>query len=304
MSTHTSLRASSSPGERNAWFDNIDTCRTTICVGSPGSGKTFFCLAFIHHHLKKGTFGHIFGIIPSYSSEQHSSYAYLRCFPKQVTICEQWDPAFLDMIIDRQLKTAKAVYGAKTPEAREKAIAKHEKVVLFIDDCSDFGDEMTRHPSFISIVTKSRHLNIHNFLCIHSFKSVMRPVVRGNAAALVIGRIVNGIIHETIYQEFLSASDRWKDFKDFRQWCNDNVSYGQHNLLCCNNLTGDTVESKDLSFVSDFVKAQPSLEKAFWAFMKTASEKKKSAGERRHEPTLKPLKLVSGITMPDLTLRR
>ena len=147
----------------------------------------------------------------------------------------------------------------------------------------------------------------------------MRPVIRGNAAWLTIGRIVNDAMMETVYREFLANQTKWKDFKAYREWAAANITYDSHNMLFVNNLDGEMVESKDLGFIARFTAAQPALEKAFWEYMRprqretrqrearpaTARASARACEQALRQKSVSTRALVTkSLVVPDLTLRR
>ena len=203
----------------------IDSCRSTVSIGKPGSGKSFIMLNCLYEWLEYGMFDEYVLILPTYGIEQKSSYDFLEKY-KNVTIYTGYHPKISEQLIKQQSKKGK-----------EK-----KRIFLGIDDSTQETALFT-DPGIVKIATCSRHLNIHTWIILHAGKGVIPPKVR-NQMAYVFLYTISPPLLETMYKEYVSHPD-FKRFKDFEEYWYDEIEPVEHGVLLLDNLHKDYDEVHD-----------------------------------------------------------
>jgi len=185
-------------GLENEFFDDLkNTQRVILCIGQKGSGKTTLFNSYLKKSLLQKNYDTYHLIIPSYKYEKDGSYNFLEnqynCF----------------------------IYPSYTENVSKRVLddrAKGNKCLFMIDDASgfDMNDE-----NFKTLVVTSRHGKSKNFtsggvcifICLHSARAIIKPIVRNNCDYIFIFKMNNRKLLESLFQEYFSMV--YNKFIDF-----------------------------------------------------------------------------------------
>lgn len=206
-------------------------------VGCKGSGKTHTILKLLEFYMNSNihNYSEHHLILPSYLNENDKDqYNFLKN-RKDVYIYTKYSPLVLKKIYVEQLK--ESVNG--------------KKIVLVIDDSSQYGQDLSTDKNFISIMTMSRHLKIKLIIAVHTLKKILCPVIRMNLDGLMIFKITNNKLLNDAYDEFFSMYGDFKNYQDFKKFYFDNVFCIKHNFIFLNILDNMySCTGKDFNFIN------------------------------------------------------
>jgi len=161
--------------------------RLILSIGTKGSGKTYTMLNYLKFcfaHPKM--YDQYILILPAYTIEQNDSYSFIDANQKNIFIFEQYDEMITEHFLKDQYK-------------------KKKSTLFVIDDSSSQGmfnlDDSLKH-----LITVLRHMETTLFLISHAASGIMSPFIRMNSDILLLSRITNYKLLETIYDEFLSLT--------------------------------------------------------------------------------------------------
>ena len=174
--------------------DTTKTGRFILSIGSKGSGKSYLLCSYLKYVLKNNIFKNIHFICPCYEGEANNSYDFLKN-QKHVLIYKHYSEA-VTKIVDKDRRKGKTLF--------------------LIDDAS--GELLKQMDnSFIQLITTTRHFkSCCVYVCVHSAKKILAPIVRQNLDHLFIYRIINVKLLEDLYDEYLSML--FNNFKEFKQF--------------------------------------------------------------------------------------
>lgn len=183
-----------------------DSCRTTLIMGEPNSGKSFTALKCIDYWLKNNTFKRMELILPTFKFEQNDSYKFLTEYKGKTKIrCHSfYHPNFGKDLISEQKKK---LIGKTKPEQDE------EKILLLIDDTTHQKTKLFRDHNLTEIATTSRHLRIHTIIIMHYEKGIIPRDVRKNLGFIFVLRLDE----ESWYDIFRNSFDFPKEFRKGRK---------------------------------------------------------------------------------------
>lgn len=180
--------------EENFLKDTTDNGRFIMSIGQKGGGKSYLLCAYLKCVLHYNIFKYIHFVCPCYNGEQNNSYAFLKD-QKHVMIYPHYKEA-----VSKRVDTDR----------------KKGKTLFIIDDGSG---ELLKNidNTFCQLATTGRHFHgLTTFICVHSCKKILTPLIRQNIDHLFIYRIINMKLLNDLYDEYFSSYfDRFKDFKAF-----------------------------------------------------------------------------------------
>jgi len=169
--------------------------RFTIAVGSKGSGKSYLMTSYLKHALLNNTFKNVHFVCPiGIKGEANGSYSFLEN-QKHVQVYPHY---------------AEAV-SKRVDSDRKKA-----PTLFIIDDAS--GELLPNiDNTLIQLITTTRHFKKCSiWICVHSAKKILTPIIRQNTDNVFIYRIINMKLLQDFYDEYFSMMfDDFKTFKDF-----------------------------------------------------------------------------------------
>jgi hypothetical protein len=153
-----------------------------ISIGTKGSGKSFTMNGFLRHSLSENTFKHYHLVLPCYKGEQNDSYDFLKN-QKQCMIYPHY---------------------AESVCKKVDADRKKGRTLFIIDDASGELLNNIDH-TFIMLITTLRHFEqCVVWICAHSMRKLLSPIIRQNLESLFIYRIINRKLLEDLYEEYFS----------------------------------------------------------------------------------------------------
>lgn len=200
--------------------DVTKTGRFIMSIGIKGGGKSFAMLNFLKYALSNEIFESYHLVLPMYKLEQSDSYGFLRN-QKQCYIYNG--------------------YSEKVSKNVEKERAK-KKTLFIIDDASA---ELLYNldSTFSRLITTSRHgKGVTVWICVHSAKRILTPLVRQNVDWMFVYKISNVKLLQDIYDEWLSM--QFETFKEFMQYYRYAMQTKYNSVLLTNQ-----VDSVDLDVV-------------------------------------------------------
>jgi len=194
------------------FLKDMEIGRFVLGIGAKASGKSYLMTSYLKHALYNNTYKHIHIVLPvSIKGEANNSYAFLEN-QKHVLIY----PHYREEISKRVDKD------------RQKG-----KTLFIIDDASG---ELLKNidNTLIQLITTTRHYKgCSIWICVHSAKKILMPIVRQNLDHLFIYRIVNVKLLQDMYDEYFSMMfNSFEDFKIFylmaTQDKNTSIHYSLH----------------------------------------------------------------------------
>ena len=180
--------------EQQFYEDTTQNGRFILSIGSKGSGKSYLLTSYLKMVLSQNIYKNIHFVCPCYKGEQNDSYAFLKN-QKHVLVYDH--------------------YTEEVTKRVDKDRAKG-KTLFLIDDAS--GELLHNiDNSFIQLITTTRHFKgCTVYVCVHSAKKILVPIVRQNIDHLFIYRIINMKLLNDLYDEYISMMfDNFKEFKNF-----------------------------------------------------------------------------------------
>ena len=174
--------------------DNIKHGRFILAIGSKGSGKSHLLTSFLKYHLYNETYKYIHFVAPCYKGEADNQYAFLKD-QLNVNIYKHYDKK-ISIIVDKD---------------RQKA-----STLFLLDDASS---ELISNidTELLHLITTARHyMGLTLYVCVHSCKRILMPIVRQNIDHLFIYKIINAGLLRDLFDEYLSMQfEKWQSFKNF-----------------------------------------------------------------------------------------
>ena len=213
-----------------------DQEKITGIIGVKGSGKTHLILKTLEFYMNSNIhhYDAYHLILPSFLNDNDSSqYDFLRN-RKDVIIYTKYSPLVLEKIVQEKLKN------------------KNSRIVLVVDDSTQFGKDMTNDETFKYIVTCSRHIKIRTIIATHTLKKIIDPAIRSNLDSLFIMGISNRKLLEDIYDEFFSLFREWGNFKQFLETYQEKVFLNkEHNFIFLNTILKEySTDGNKMKFVN------------------------------------------------------
>lgn len=171
--------------------DTTDTGRFVMAIGQKGGGKSYLLCSYLKYVLSKNVFENVHFVCPCYKGEASNSYDFLED-QKHVLIYPHYSEAVIK---------------------RVDADRKKGKTLFVVDDAS--GELLKQiDNTFVQLITTTRQFKgCTVYICVHSAKKILSPIVRQNLDHLFIYRIINAKLLEDLYDEYLSMM-----FENFKEW--------------------------------------------------------------------------------------
>lgn len=207
---------------------NCDTGRTFVVMGTKGSGKSYTCLSFVYDALMSGRYTEMHLVIPSFDFEELGSYSWLSQFDKIVYIYTTYDAAIAKVVNSRARTESERLRVETTLYEQGKGPKpKPYRSMFWIDDATQFADDLTINPEIAESITMARHYRMDFIMVVHAAKSVLSPLVRANVDRLFVFRFTNRKILDSLHEEWLSMDGHLADFKDFMRFFSTYVLDGK-----------------------------------------------------------------------------
>jgi len=177
------------------FIKDLEIGRFVIAIGSKGSGKSYLMTSYLKHALYNNTYKNIHFVCPvGVKGEANDSYAFLQN-QKHVLIYPHYSEAV---------------------SKRVDADRKKATTLFLIDDAS--GELLHNiDNTLIQLITTTRHFKKCSiWICVHSAKRILTPIIRQNLDHLFIYRIINMKLLADFYDEYFSMM--FDDFKQFKQF--------------------------------------------------------------------------------------
>lgn len=174
---------------------DLETGRFVLAIGAKASGKSYLMTSYLKNALKNETYENVHIVLPiGIKGEANNSYQFLEN-QKHVLVY----PHYVENV-------------AKRVDADRKK----GKTLFIIDDASG---ELLKNidNTLIQLITTTRHYKgCTIWICVHSAKKVLTPLIRQNLDSLFIYRIINMKLLQDMYDEYFSMLfDSFIDFKAF-----------------------------------------------------------------------------------------
>lgn len=176
------------------FIKDLETGRFVVAIANKGQGKSYLLCSYLRHVLKMGTYENVHFVCPCYKGEASNSYDFLKN-QKHVLIYNSY---------------------SETVSKRVDADRKKGSTLFLIDDgTAQLINNLDN--TFVNLITTNRHFKKCTiYICVHSSKRAMTPIIRNNIDHLLLGKIANVKLLEDIYYEFFSMMfDSFRDFKHF-----------------------------------------------------------------------------------------
>ena len=180
------------PHEQPFLDDITKNGRFILSIGSKGSGKTYLMMAVLKYCLQHNIYDAIHFVCPSYDGEQNGSYNFIEN-QKHVQIYQHYNETV----------------------SKKVDVSRRKKTTLFLlDDAS--GELLSNIDNTLcQLITTTRHFKgCTIYLCVHSCKKILTPLIRQNIDHLFIYKIINMKLLNDLYDEYFSQfNDKFRDFK-------------------------------------------------------------------------------------------
>ena len=200
----------------NEWMKEFhQTSRVYILIGIKGSGKSYFINSVLKYSFKHNIHKNYFLVIPSYKFEQNDSYSYIKDQKnKNVKIYNKYHDIVGQHVLDSVINTANK-----------------SRSIFIIDDATGFLNvhNMAEHLKYL--ITTTRHVNCDLIIACHGAKNVLSSILRSNVDYLLFFKIINSKLLETIYEEYLSVFNIFRNKKDFITYFNEKINNVKYNCL-------------------------------------------------------------------------
>ena len=180
--------------ESDYFKTSLEYDRIHLLTGIKQSGKSYMLMQWIKYAMSLKRFSHYYLMLPGFLTEADDQYAWLKSF-SCVTIFTKYSPKIIEMI-------------RKDNKPGSKCFC--------LDDSTNYGSEFKTDPSFLELVTTSRHMKISMVLVVHSLKSILSTGIRNNIDNIFMFKITNENLLKTVSEEYLSALT--KDFKNYKEF--------------------------------------------------------------------------------------
>lgn len=177
------------------FLEDMEIGRFTIAIGSKGSGKSYLMTSYLKHALYQDIYKNVHIVLPvGIKGEANNSYEFLKN-QKHVQVYPHYSEA-VSKRVDSDRKKAPTLY--------------------IIDDAS--GELLHNiDNTLIHLITTTRHFKKCSiWVCVHSAKRILTPLIRQNCDNIFIYRIINMKLLQDFYDEYFSML--FESFKDFKQF--------------------------------------------------------------------------------------
>jgi len=177
------------------FLKDLEIGRFVLAIGSKGSGKSYLMTSYLKHALHNKTYKNIHFVCPvGIKGEANNSYNFL----------------------ENQKHVLVYPHYTETVSKRVDADRRKDTTLFIIDDAS--GELLHNiDNTLIQLITTTRHFKKCTiYICVHSAKRVLTPIIRQNLDHLFIYRIVNVKLLQDFYDEYFSMLfDNFIQFKKF-----------------------------------------------------------------------------------------
>jgi len=177
------------------FLKDMEVGRFTIAIGSKGSGKSYLMTSYLKYSLYNNIYKNVHIVLPiGIKGEANNSYDFLKN-QKHVQVYPHYSEA-VSKRVDSDRKKAPTLY--------------------IIDDAS--GELLHNiDNTLIQLITTTRHFKKCSiWVCVHSAKRILTPLIRQNCDNVFIYRIINMKLLQDFYDEFFSMMfESFKEFKEF-----------------------------------------------------------------------------------------
>lgn len=178
-----------------AQTDFINAClenKLVLGLGAKGSGKSYLMLNFLRHAMDNNLFQRYILILPAFEFEQADSYKFINHMRKDIFVFTHYNEVITRDLIKNQMDPKKGKL----------------KTLFVIDDSSAQNifniDNNLKH-----MITVLRHLNVCMWLICHSCSGILSPFIRMNTDILLLSKLTNNKLLETVYEEFMSLHPKY-----------------------------------------------------------------------------------------------
>jgi hypothetical protein len=156
--------------------------------------------------MKKKLFDRYILVLPAWTCEQKDSYAFINEKDKDIFVFTNYH----EVITANLMK-------------ENSNIKKRKNTCFIIDDAS--GQQMFNlDNSLIQLITIIRHLDVCLWLLCHAASGIMGVFLRSNVDILLISRITNRKLLETLHEEYLSLTSSYQGREGFKRFISDVVN--------------------------------------------------------------------------------
>jgi hypothetical protein len=220
------------PDIEKHFLEEMNNHRVMLVCGAKGGGKSFFVVSFLNYALQNNVYEEYYLVIPAYKNEAHGQYKFLK---------------------DQEKKKNVFIFNKYSPEVSEYVWNKVEsgkKSCLFlIEDSTGFlnSHSSSKDPKLKLITTTTRHIKCGLILVSHATKSILTPVIRANCDFLLLFKITNRNVSESIYEEY-SLLMPYEDDKEFTHEFTEKINKIKYNGMFMNFITNEMT----MNYLEDF----------------------------------------------------
>jgi len=177
------------------FLKDLETGRFVLGIGSKGSGKSYLMTSYLKYALSQVVYENVHFVCPiGVHGEANNSYDFLEN-QKHVLIYPHY---------------------TETVAKRVDADRKKGKTLFILDDASG---ELLRNidNTLIQLITTTRHhKGLTIWVCVHSAKRILMPIIRQNLDHIFIYRIINMKLLQDFFDEYFSMMfENFQQFKEF-----------------------------------------------------------------------------------------
>lgn len=189
-------------------FPKDEYCTTMLSIAPPASGKTYVMLNCLKLWIDMKMFTEYHVVLPAFKNEMNGSYDWLLDYPN-VFVYEKYYDRIGNDVVKRQTKSHELL--------KKKKIKEMPRVFFCIDDATS-EKNIFESDAIRSLVTKNRHLHVHSWFLMHSFKGIIKPAIRQNIFFVFLYKLKDEFLNSA-FKEFvnfpLDFDNYKKDFKPF-----------------------------------------------------------------------------------------
>jgi len=180
-----------------------DQCLVQLITGERGSGKTTLLMKEMKWALDAIPNMKILFVCPVFKYESTGKYQWMLQpkYQKKITVFLKYKPALCKAILDRD---------PDRPGA--------SRLWLVLEDVGSVGSEFLECEHAKNLWGVARHLECNITVLFHALRSgrMLGPYIRGNLNVLTAFRTNSINLLKNVYEELISMSKEWNDFKEFR----------------------------------------------------------------------------------------
>lgn len=175
------------------FIESLDKNRLILSLGVKGSGKTHLLLNYLRYCFENDKYEKYVMVLPAYKFEQNDSYKFIDSKRKDIFIVTEYHEA-----------VTKQLYNIQTK-------AKDKKKTLFVLDDASGMSLFNIDDSMRQMITVLRHTNITMWMLVHAAKGILSTFIRMNTDVLLLSKITNQKLLETIHEEYLSMTEQYNN---------------------------------------------------------------------------------------------